>query len=65
MAIAKTEVISVREPPAITAALASAAEVERRSLASMCDVMALGYCRAHGHAPHPATSVGGRKIRRR
>lgn len=65
MAITKTEVISVRVPPDIKAALASAAEAERRSLDSMLEVMVLEYCRAHGHAPSPAASVGKSKIGRR
>jgi hypothetical protein len=65
MAITKTEVISVRVPPDIKAALASAAEAERRSLASMLEVMVLEYCRAHGLTPAPAASVGKSKIGRR
>lgn len=48
MAITKTEVISVRVPPDIKSALAVAAEVERRSQASMIEVMVLEYCRSHG-----------------
>lgn len=43
MAIAKTEVISVRIAPDVKAALASAAEAERRRLASMLEVMELEY----------------------
>lgn len=62
MAITKTEVISVRVPPDIKEALASAAEAERRSLASMLEVMVLEYCRTHGHAPSPASSIGKDKI---
>lgn len=51
MAITKTEVISVRVPPDIKSALTAAAEVERRSLASMIEVMVLEYCRSHGIDP--------------
>lgn len=65
MAITKTEVISVRVPPDIKAALALAAEAERRSLASMLEVMVLEYCRAHGYAPSPVASVGKSKLGRR
>jgi hypothetical protein len=51
VAITKTEVISVRVPPDIKSALAAAADVERRSLASMIEVMVLEYCRSHGIDP--------------
>lgn len=50
MAITKTEVVSVRVPPDIKSALAAAAEAERRSLASMIEVMVLNYCRDHAIA---------------
>ena len=50
MAISKTEVISVRVPPDVKEALSTAAKVERRSLASMVEVMVLGYCHDHGIA---------------
>ncbi len=50
MAISKTDVISVRVPPDVKEALAAAAKAERRSLASMVEVMVLGYCRDHGMA---------------
>jgi len=48
MAVSKTAVISVRVPPDVKNALGLAAKVERRSLASMVEVMVLGYCRDHG-----------------
>lgn len=51
VAVTKTEVISVRVPPDIKSALAAAAGAERRSLASMVEVMVLDYCRAHGIDP--------------
>ncbi len=48
MTVTKTDVVSVRVPPDIKAALAAAAEAERRSLASMVEVMVLDYCRSKG-----------------
>jgi len=48
MAVLKTEVVSVRVPPDIKAALLAAAEAERRSQASMLEVMVLDYCKSHG-----------------
>lgn len=48
MAVSKTEVVSVRVPPDIKRALIAAAEAERRSQASMLEVMVLDYCKAHG-----------------
>ena len=48
MAVTKTEVVSVRVPPDVKAALVAAAEQERRSLASMVEFMVLDYCRTHG-----------------
>lgn len=51
MAVTKTEVVSVRVPPDVKAALATAAEQERRSLASMLEFMVLDYCRARGIVP--------------
>ncbi|RTL35860.1 MAG: hypothetical protein EKK53_23785 [Burkholderiales bacterium] len=48
MAITKTEVVSVRVPPDVKAALVAAADQERRSLASMVEFMVLDYCRKHG-----------------
>ncbi len=50
MAVTKTEVVSVRVPPDVKAALVAAAEHERRSVASMVEFMVLDYCRAHGIA---------------
>lgn len=46
--VTKTEVISVRVPPDVKAALVAAAEQERRSLASMVEFMVLEYCRSRG-----------------
>lgn len=48
MAITKTEVVSVRVPPDVKAALVAAAEQERRSLASMVEYMVIDYCKSHG-----------------
>lgn len=48
MAVTKTEVVSVRVPPDVKAALVAAAERERRSLASMVEFMILDYCRSRG-----------------
>lgn len=48
MAVTKTEVVSARVPPDVKAALSAAAEAERRSVASMLEVMVLTYCRDHG-----------------
>lgn len=49
MAIAKSQVVSVRVEPHIKAAMQSAAEREMRSLANMMEVMVVAYCRAHGY----------------
>jgi hypothetical protein len=46
--VTKTEVVSVRVPPDVKAALVAAAEGERRSLATMVEVMVLDYCKTHG-----------------
>lgn len=48
VAVTKTEVVSVRVPPDVKAALVAAAERERRSLASMVEFMVLEYCRSRG-----------------
>ena len=48
VATTKTEVVSVRVPPDVKAALVAAAEQERRSLASMVEFMVLDYCRSRG-----------------
>ena len=53
MAVTKTTVISVRVPPDIKAALTAAAQVERRSLATMVEVMVLDYCQSRS-IPLPA-----------
>ena len=58
MAVTKTEVVSARVPPDVKAALSAAAEIERRSVASMLEVMVLSYCRDHGIAPAPAKPTG-------
>jgi hypothetical protein len=49
MAVAKTQVVSVRVEPHIKVALQSAAEREMRSLANMVEVMVVAYCRAQGY----------------
>lgn len=59
MAVTKTEVVSARVPPDVKAALSAAAEAERRSVASMLEVMVLSYCRDHGIAASAATSANG------
>lgn len=51
MAVTKTDVVSVRVPPDIKAALVAAAQAERRSLASMVEVLVLDYWRSKGMAP--------------
>ena len=61
MAVTKTEVVSARVPPDVKAALSAAAEVERRSVASMLEVMVLSYCRDHGIATAPAKAAGRRQ----
>ena len=48
VAVTKTEVVSVRVPPDVKAALVAAAEQERRSFASMVEYMVLEYCRSRG-----------------
>lgn len=60
MAVTKTEVVSVRVPPDVKAALVAAAEQERRSLASMVEFMVLDYCKTHGIDPPlpPAAKQG-------
>lgn len=54
MAVAKSEVVSVRVEPPIKAALQSAADREMRSVANMMEVMVVAYCRAQGY---PLTGV--------
>lgn len=49
MAVAKSQVVSVRVEPHIKAALQTAADREMRSLANMMEVMVVAYCRAHGY----------------
>lgn len=60
MAVTKTEVVSARVPPDVKAALSAAAEVERRSVASMLEVMVLSYCRDHGIVLAPVKVTGRR-----
>jgi hypothetical protein len=57
MAVTKTTVISVRVPPDIKAALTAAAQSERRSLATMVEVMVLDYCRTRSIAMPAADTV--------
>ena len=62
MAVTKTEVVSVRVPPDVKAALVAAAERERRSLASMVEFMVLDYCRSRGiWGDVAADGAGGQK----
>lgn len=56
LAITKTEVVSVRVPPDVKAALVAAADQERRSLASMVEFMVLDYCRKHGVSALPSAA---------
>lgn len=58
MAVTKTEVVSARVPPDVKAALSAAAEAERRSVASMLEIMVLSYCRDHGVVPSATRSNG-------
>ena len=58
MAVTKTEVVSARVPPDVKAALAAAAVSERRSVASMLEVMVLSYCREHGITTPRVKEVG-------
>lgn len=51
MAVTKTEVVSIRVPPDVKAALVPAAEQERRSLSTMAVVIVLEYCKAHSVVP--------------
>lgn len=57
MAVAKSQVVSVRVEPQIKAALQLAADREMRSLANMLEVMIVSYCRTEGH-PLPGISSG-------
>jgi hypothetical protein len=49
MAVAKSQVVSVRVEPHIKAALQTAADREMRSLANMLEVMVVAYCRGQGY----------------
>ena len=48
MAVAKSQVVSIRVEPRIKAALQAAADREMRSLANMVEVMVVSYCRVQG-----------------
>jgi hypothetical protein len=63
VAVTKTEVVSVRVPPDVKAALIAAAEHERRSLASMVEFMVLDYCRSRGLGGERAADGGGAQKR--
>jgi hypothetical protein len=63
LAVTKTEVVSVRVPPDVKAALVAAAEQERRSVASMVEFMVLDYCRTHGIVLRAADSLKAPKAR--
>jgi hypothetical protein len=63
VAVTKTEVVSVRVPPDVKAALVAAAERERRSLASMVEFMVLDYCRSRGICGDAAADGAGRQKR--
>ena len=54
MAVAKSQVVSVRVEPPIKAALQLAAELEMRSIANMVEVMVVAYCRSQGY---PLTGI--------
>lgn len=49
MSAGKSEVVSVRVPPHIKAALQVAAGREMRSLANVFEVMVVAYCRERGY----------------
>jgi hypothetical protein len=49
MAVAKTQVVSVRVEPHIKSALQLAADKEMRSVANMVEVMVVAYCRSQGY----------------
>lgn len=57
MAVTKTDVVSVRVPPDIKAALVAAAQAERRSIASMVEVLVLDYWRSKGMTPLTEVAV--------
>ena len=56
MAAVKTETVTVRIEPAVKAGLKAVAELERRSLANMIEVMIRQYCDAAG------VQIGGPKV---
>ena len=60
MARNKNEVLTIRTTAEVKALLKLAAERERRSAASMVEVLVLDYAKAHGiSAPKSNTSVKG------
>lgn len=59
MAVTKTEVVSARVPPDVKAALSAAAKAERRSIASMMEVMVLKYCLDQGIGLEPVRDEKG------
>jgi hypothetical protein len=67
MSAGKTEVVSVRVEPAIKTALQAAADLERRSLANMVEVMVIAYCRSNGYPLDgvPRESLPGAKFKTR
>jgi hypothetical protein len=64
LSVTKTEVVSVRVPPDVKAALVVAADKERRSLATMVEVMVLDYCKTHGITATPAPASKPAKSRK-
>lgn len=50
----KTDTLSLRIEPSVKEAIRTAADRERRSVASMIEIMALEYCRAHDMPPGTA-----------
>jgi hypothetical protein len=64
LAVTKTEVVSVRVPPDVKAALVAAAEHERRSLASMVEFMVLSYCKTNGISLAPAPMAKPGRVRK-
>jgi len=47
LTVKKTEVVSVRVPPDVKAALVAAAGRERRSIASMVEFIVMDYCKTN------------------
>lgn len=61
MARTKNEVLTIRTTAEVKALLKLAAERERRSAASMVEVLVLDYAKAHGLAVAESESESGRK----